>query len=235
MGHMQGIVFLSTMKQAMAPSLWLCWCASRVGVVLIDALAMRIARGFPSLTTTSSVRHVWTGTDVGCILLNGLLEAAFLQWIWTVTCGLNHASWCSPVWCVFLFVFDDALYTPYHWLLHQSSTLYRLVHARHHKTHHPDLGYWHASMENPLEMAGALLLSKGVVTTLTPYGLDAGAVWMHVTLRALGACLNHTAHDVRFGNVYASVYHREHHAQRKGNFAQTIMLVDEVFGTRLRG
>ena len=208
--------------------------ASRFGIAILDRFSRWITtRYFPPLDTKTSY-HL-SQTDRVCLVINSLLETAFLMWLLEVAHVLpwRHSEWASPLGgTLALFFADDLLYTPYHMLLHHR-WCYRFLHARHHKISEPTQGYTHAAMEHPLEMLGALLLHATVVRALQPI-LDRSALLMHVSLKALIACLNHRDADVDL-RVYGSRHHRLHHRQRTVNFAQHVFFVDRLCGTYRAG
>ena len=200
------------------------WALARVGVVITDAIAYRIARRFPKFETRAS--HVLSDGDCLCLLCNSVTETLFT--IFVVTLDLPALTRWFPLNCIALFVADDLLYAPFHYTLHHPM-VYKFVHARHHRVRHPSEGYSHASMEHPLEMLGALLLHGMSIWMLWPL-LDLAGVCLHLWLKALGACLNHYDHDV-VTPVYRAIHHRRHHSKLKVNFAQSVFLFDRCIGT----
>ena len=65
-------------------------------------------------------------------------------------------------------------------------------------------------------------------------GLHASAVVLHIALKALGACFNHTGFDLRFqflGIDYSVGAHEMHHRRPNTNYAQYVMFWDRLMGT----
>lgn len=197
--------------------------AGRVGVSMLHVLSHMISKRFSPLATKS---YTLTYEDTACLALNTITETMFLYWIYNL--DLQAVSLFSPIGVIFMFIADDLLYAPYHHALHHKM-LYQWIHHRHHKISHPSNSYVHASMEHPLEMIGALLLHAFLIKSFASF-LDKTAVFLHVSLKAIGACLNHCGRDVHI-SLYSSKCHHLHHMYRKCNYAQYFFLYDVCIGT----
>jgi len=202
------------------------WACLRGGILAVDAIAKRVASLFPPLRTSPCPIRP---SDAACLAVNSALETAFVVWAARWAGSLPRATPLSPVGAILLFLLDDALYAPFHRLLH-SKALYPLIHARHHRAVRPGGGYSHAAMEHPIEMGGALLLHACALFAAAPL-LDGAAVGMHVAGKALVSVLNHCGRDVRLGPLYASRLHHAHHARGDLNFSQACFLWDRAWGT----
>lgn len=210
----------------------LVYVATRLGIVALEASARAIAMPFPPMKTEDRPStYAMSFSDRACLFTNGWIEAAFTTWLLAFSSRHMH-PWDGALAVAaetsLLFVVDDLLYAPFHYVLHTRS-LYRWVHARHHKIAHPSEGYLHASMEHPLEMAGALLLHACAVVVLCPW-LCQAAVCAHLIGKAFVACLNHQPRDTDLV-IYRTRHHRIHHEKRTVNYAQNVFLFDRVLST----
>tara|TARA_A100001011_G_C14318317_1_gene849074 strand:+ start:768 stop:1397 length:630 start_codon:yes stop_codon:yes gene_type:complete len=167
-----------------------------------------------------------TISDKICLSVNMILETIFTYWIFYY--NLRIISFFFPINVFLLFLFDDLLYAPYHHFLHHKY-IYKYVHFRHHLISHPSKSYIHASMENPLEMLGALLIHEFVIYVLSPI-LDKFSIFVHLFFKALGACLNHSGRNVECF-IYSTKYHHLHHMKRKCNYSQYFFLYDRILNT----
>ena len=204
----------------------------RALLALVDAAVHRWTRRrarFPSRDAQQEEATVagWT------LLPNAMVEHVFLWRAALLLATVPPLSPWSPLAFYALFYLDDALYTPFHKLLHRP-WLYGYIHRQHHLRSAPTAGYRDAANEHPLEQAGALCIHFGALCLLRALGvLDATAALAHLLAKAVGSCLNHVDHDVRLplgcGVVLSSRYHRVHHTHLRCNFAQFLPLMDRCW------
>lgn len=199
----------------------------RLAILSIHTLSDWIASHYPPLTYKAYALCI---QDKIFLCLNSITETVFsvwvIQWAYFNLVGMR-TIW--PLMTMTLFVCDDLLYAPYHQLLHHPK-LYKAIHVHHHKIVKPSKGYFHASMEHPIEMVGALLIHAALLHTLRPL-LDMTSVFVHLTLKALCACMNHSGRDVRISGLYHTKLHHIHHEKRIKNYAQTCFVWDRLVGT----
>jgi len=124
-----------------------------------------------------------------------------------------------------IFILDDLLYAHF---LH-SKYIYKWIHHRHHKISHPYKSYVNASMEHPLEMIGALFLHAFSILLLKSI-VDKTCILVHILVKALGACLNHSGKNVQL-YFYKTRHHHTHHLYRKYNFSQYFFIYDKVISS----
>lgn len=205
---------------------WLLLVAQKAATAVLDACVARFAGGRPPL---HAVAYDVRWSDRACLACNAVVETAFVARVLHDSRALPWIGWTTaPGALLLLFVVDDLLYAPYHWLLH-SKALYRHIHARHHRIRRPSRPYLHATLEHPAEMMGALLLHWGMLLALRPV-LCCASVWAHVVLKAALACLNHCGRDVRLLG-YRTAHHDLHHDKRTVNYSQTTFAWDRMMGT----
>lgn len=199
----------------------------RLAILLTHKLSDFIASHYPSLSYKS---YNLSFQDKIFLCLNSIIETAFSVFVikWSYF-NLIPVRKNSPFMIILLFVCDDLLYAPYHQFLHRTK-LYRAIHMHHHKIIKPTKGYFDASMEHPFEMLGALLLHALVLYTLQPF-LDMLSVFLHLLLKALCACMNHSGKDIRILGLYNAKLHHIHHEKRTTNYAQTSFIWDRMLGT----
>ena len=195
----------------------------RLGIVIVHSLSDTISGNYPAL---KQKEYKLTAADKSCLSVNMISETIFTYWIYCY--DLPAISFFCPLNIFLLLLFDDLLYAPYHHLLH-IKPIFKYVHFRHHFISHPSKSYIHASMEHPLEMIGALLLHAIVIINLTPV-LDKVSVILHLFIKALGACLNHSGRDVECA-FYCTKYHHLHHMRRTCNYSQYLFSYDRMMGT----
>tara|TARA_B110000008_G_scaffold263084_1_gene286130 strand:+ start:1192 stop:1851 length:660 start_codon:yes stop_codon:yes gene_type:complete len=195
----------------------------RSGVVFLHHLSEMIAKWYNPLPKKT---YDLTYGDIVCLGFNMVTETVFTKWIWDYE--ITTISQYFPFNVLLLLVVDDLLYAPFHQFLH-ASYVYSWIHFRHHKVSHPSKAYLHASMEHPFEMFGALLLHALAIHLLYMY-LDKCCILLHISIKGLGACLNHCGKDVMFIG-YKTRHHHIHHMYQKYNFAQYIFLYDRMIGS----
>ena len=210
----------------------LAYAAHRGLVCVVDAGAHAFSQTHAPLRSQPGARVPRAGT----LLLNSVVEHVFLWRTAALTCELPILSARFPLGFYALFLLDDAMYTPFHRLLH-TRWLYERVHAQHHEATFPDRGYADAANEHFMEQIGALSIHLAALRLLSAlHLLDALAVGLHLLLKAFGSCLNHLDRDVRVplgcGVVLSSRYHRNHHAYRRCNYSQFVPLFDRLIGGR---
>lgn len=164
------------------------------------------------------------------LVVNSAIEHAFLWRTALLLRTLPPISPWAPLCFYALFILDDALYTPFHRLLH-APWLYERIHRQHHARGAPTDGYSDAADEHPLEQAGALAIHFGALCLLRALGmLDAAAALGHLLVKAVGSCLNHVGYDARVplgcGVVLSARYHRAHHTHLRCNYSQFVPAVD---------
>lgn len=255
-----GAVALALLRSTGTPLLWLFnpwglgwawWLAGYAAVrvallVFVDGSVWLLAPRLPPLPSRTGAKavyqHAITATDVAYLLVNSLVEFVFAQQVgyllWHAPLiaraprALGLANGPLALWL--LFVVDDMLYAPLHRLLHHTA-LYRWVHKHHHRNTFPSRGYIDAANEHPVEQVAALTLHWVALHIVAhTAGLHVAAVMGHFALKALGACFNHTGYDVRLsfaGIEYSVRAHEMHHRMPNANFAQYVMLWDQLMGT----
>ena len=130
------------------------------------------------------------------------------------------------------------MYSIFHAWLHYGFT-YRTIHFHHHREKHPFRGYHDAGNESPIEMGVALFLHLAAVRIVqTLMGVDWLSVYAHLSMKAIGSCINHVNHAVviplGFG-VKIDVYHHRHHTQGTTHFAPFVPLIDRLFQSGRKG
>ena len=221
-------------------------CMRAAFFIAVDLLARAAIPRLPRLPSRKGGAPPpsdWQGLDVAFLALNSVVEFVFAQHLarrfgggplttWRTLTALNGPF---ALWA--LFVADDLLYAPFHRLLHLK-VAYRHVHRHHHKTTTPSRGYLDAANEHPVEMVGALALHWVALCALSnTVGVHLHAAAAHLVLKALGACFNHMEYDLRFsvlGIEYSAEAHEAHHRRSSVNYAQYVMGVDRLMGTRAR-
>lgn len=181
---------------------------SRVGIFAVDSILSQALSTAQRLPTKP---YRMTPTDRLCLAINSVVvENVFLWWV-------LRATWHVPipgalrvlVHSLYLLLVDDAVYTVFHRMLHKNKWLYTCVHERHHRIRYPEGGYVHASMEHPLEMAGALVIHSLVIRSIRA---DLLSVSLHLLLKAMASCINHSGKRCRI-LCYDSADHARHHAK----------------------
>lgn len=205
------------------------YAAHRVLLYAVDASAHAFSETRAPLRTQPGAP-----LRVGTLLLNSAVEHLFLWRAAVLTSELPLLSTRFFLGLYALFLLDDAMYTPFHRLLH-TRWLYERVHAQHHEARFPSRGYADAANEHLLEQVGALSIHFAALRLLIALDLlDALAVGLHLLLKAFGSCLNHLDRDVRLslgcGVVLSSRYHRDHHVYRRCNYSQFVPLFDRLWG-----
>ena len=202
------------------------WVVSRVGVIAIDQIAHIVSFRFDALRQK---HYQITLTDRVYLMINSIIETCFMVFIGTWSYrSLPILSIYLPLSLILLFVVDDILYAPYHYMLHHR-LCYRYIHKKHHMVTHPARGYVHASLEHPIEMVGALILHTLSLHVLSPI-LDVTSIGTHIVLKAGIAMLNHTGRDVKIAS-YSTRPHHIHHAKQSVNYAQNVFIFDRIIGT----
>ena len=220
---------------------FVCYVANRVGLYALDSASKHIAAYWPPFPRPEdSYYHVAQRRDVAYLGVNSLLETCFLLHIRDAL-STTPMPFFSIVYCVLgvyiLFWLDDLFYTWFHAVLHHPR-LYTLLHAHHHTITRPTRGYVDAGNEHPLEQCGAMfghmcairfliLFYHGLLYTNVHV-----SVLLHLTLKALGSCLNHVDHAVYIplglGVCIDTAYHRKHHVRRRCNYAQFVPVCDRL-------
>jgi len=138
----------------------------------------------------------------------------------------------AALWLIL--VVDDMLYAPTHRFMHWPP-VYRYVHKHHHRNTFPARGYIDGANEHPVEQMTALTLHWIALHVVAhTVGLHIIAVGLHLGVKALGACFNHTGYDLQFsvlGIDYSVRAHEMHHRKPNTNFAQYVMFWDRCMGT----
>lgn len=115
--------------------------------------------------------------------------------------------------------------TTFHIALHHR-TLYKYIHAHHHKVVEPVRGYLDAGNEHPFEQIGALLLHFSILCFIKKmWMLDITAVVSHLILKAAFSCFNHSGRDISLNFVgirYSAKAHTLHHRLRKVHYHQIV-------------
>ena len=194
----------------------------------MDRVIRRMVMTVPETCNSTSKSYYMTTDDWICVIINTSTETCFLRFLILFSAQLPWITFWAPISTLILFVMDDTLYAPYHRLLHHPMLFHR-IHSRHHRVHHPQLGYVHAVMEHPLEMIGALLL-HALILSIGHAWLDKTSVWMHTIMKAAVAICNHTGKNIKVLG-YSSSEHSIHHRVGIVNFAQHIFLWDKIWGT----
>lgn len=208
------------------------YIGSRLGILIMDTAIRRLVVTAPE-SCASSLRgeaYSMTAGDWACVIINSSVETCFVRFLLMFSVGLPWVTFWSPASLLALFVLDDVLYAPYHRMLH-TPALFRRIHSRHHRVHHPRRGYVHAVMEHPLEMIGALVLHALVLSACRTW-LDQASVWIHTILKAAVAICNHTCKSVKVMG-YSSSEHSTHHRLGIVNYAQHVFLWDKIWKTHL--
>ena len=196
---------------------------TRIGIIGLHNLSRLLSNSFDDLKIK---KYKLTTGDILCLIFNSFIETCFMLWLVNYT--IVTVSIFFPFNFILLFILDDILYAPYHHILH-IKPFFSYIHFRHHKITNPSKHYIHASMEHPIEMIGALLLHSFMIYTMHSV-LDKISVLMHILIKAIGACLNHSGKDVQF-LLYKSSHHHLHHMYRKCNYSQYIFIYDKLIGT----
>ena len=198
---------------------------SRIGTGILNYLMMNFAKLHKK---SEMIEKKFENVDILCIVINMFVETAFLVHISNTYAHFTPVRFVIPtvfIRVVTLYIVDDFLYSPYHYFLHRP-LLYRYIHSIHHKVSHPYKGYLHAVMEHPLEMIGALylhLLSLYLVDIVL--SIDIFSIYLHVTLKACLAFLNHSGHEIELSFLhYKSIAHHIHHRYRTKNYHQNLKL-----------
>lgn len=220
---------------------FVCYVANRVGLYALDTASKHIAAYWPRFPRTehASEPHYVSQRDAAYLGVNSLLETCFLLHIRDTLPTTPMPL--SIVYCVLgvyiLFWLDDLFYTCFHALLHHPR-LYTLLHAHHHLVTRPTRGYVDAGNEHPLEQCGAMFGHMCAIRFLILlyhellYTDVHVSVLLHLTLKALGSCLNHVDHAVYIplgmGVCIDTAYHRAHHVRRRCNYAQFVPMCDRL-------
>ncbi len=235
---------------ALSPLMW--WCSYAVMrfllFITIDGIVWvigpRVTNPLPSRTdkTRPPYKHVLDRYDVIYLGINSFIEYAFLQqlawFLWfhprVLRSGGDFGLASGPLAWYLLFVVDDMLYAPAHRFMHWPP-VYKYVHKHHHRNTFPSRGYIDGANEHPCEQLLALSLHwTAMHIVMRATGLHASAVVLHIALKALGACFNHTGFDLRFqflGIDYSVGAHEMHHRRPNTNYAQYVMFWDRLMGT----
>ena len=195
----------------------------RLAIIVLHMFSEMISNKFTPLKTQDYKLDLG---DLTCLCLNMITETCFTVWLYNYNIIVLSTFFPLNVLC--LLVCDDLLYAPYHHALHHKN-VYHWIHFRHHKISHPSKSYIHASMEHPLEMMGALLMHAFLITILHPV-LDKVSILVHISIKALGACLNHSGRDVQC-TLYKTRCHHLHHMYGMCNFSQYVFIYDLLIGT----
>lgn len=227
---------------------WLgCFIALRAALFVgVEGLVGLLCRLWPPLPTRAGPKqpyqHPLGALDLAYLVINSLIEFVFVnQLVWLVlyspriSIDLSSLGLCNTLVATWLLlVLDDMLYAPAHRLMHLPA-VYKYVHKHHHRNTYPARGYIDAANEHPVEQMIALSLNWCAIhMTASISGVHAAAVLAHLTLKAFGACLNHTGFDVRvrfLGIEYSVRAHEMHHRKPNTNFAQYVMFWDRLMGT----
>lgn len=209
------------------------YAAHRGMLYVVDASAHAFSR---TRAAPSRAQPPSAAPRAGTLLLNSVVEHLFLWRAAVLISELPILSARFPLGFYALFLLDDAMYAPFHRLLH-TRWLYERVHAQHHRAEFPSRGYADAANEHLLEQVGALSIHFAALRLLSALNLlDALAVGLHLLLKAFGSCLNHLDRDVRVplgcGVVLSSRYHRNHHVYRQCNYSQFVPLFDRLLRGR---
>lgn len=192
---------------------------------IMDVCVTTFASRFEKLHT---VDYDLSLSDRVCLMSNSIVETLFVSHIVHLARELPVTTPMTLPSILLLFLMDDAIYAPFHYLLH-TRHLYKYIHARHHRIRRPSLSYIHATLEHPVEMIGALLLHLAMMMVLWPL-LCRVSVFAHLVTKAVLACLNHCGRDVQI-LWYRTQYHDIHHHRYKVNFSQYSFAWDRVMGT----
>ena len=93
---------------------------------------------------------------------------------------------------------------------------------------------------SPIEMGVALFLHMAAVRIVqTLMGVDWLSVYAHLSMKAIGSCINHVNHAVviplGFGVKIDAAYHHRHHTKGTTHFAQFVPLFDRLFQSGRKG
>lgn len=210
---------------------------NRVLLLCIDSVAQLCCKRPTAYPESRDV----DSTDVFFLFVNCFVENTFVQLFSFVSWNSMRISRSvqtldfisGPVGLGFIFILDDLFYYIFHRFLHASPYLYASIHRYHHKSTYPRRGYVDAVIEHPVEQVCALVLYAVAVTTVAHcIRLHVFTLGVHLVLKALFSCWNHTGGEVRFLKpVYSIHTHTIHHAKLKYNFGQYLMLWDMLMGT----
>ena len=220
-----------------------------------DTPQARIRPGGPPLDVLSP-------TDIVFIAVNKVVTAAFTYQALRYLVRGGGASWGaltlanSGLALPLLFVAYDAVYTPFHAVLHHPA-IYAFVHKHHHRQIAPFRGSTDAVNVHPFEFVigeynhllslvavnSALAvtarlvgpsLPPAIVSTLGLTGapVHAAAAALFIVGGGVLASLNHTRFDVAFGGgAFAVRYHDIHHHRLRFNYCQYTPLFDFLGGS----
>ena len=151
--------------------------------------------------------------DYAFILTNMVLETIFMLKIYEIMEEISFVTPYFPLLTVVLILADDAIYTPFHFLMHQK-TVYKYVHAHHHANSTPTRGYIDAINETPIEMGIALAMTYILIYYFAPI-LCWSSILLFVFVKAIVSIVNHTSssNPLYYGHV-------QHHIQRRVNYGQ---------------
>ena len=180
--------------------------------------------------------------DITYLVINSTIEFVFTQqmaWLlWhsplivRAPAAVSLLNVPAALWLIL--VVDDMLYAPTHRFMHWPP-VYRYVHKHHHRNTFPARGYIDGANEHPVEQMTALTLHWIALHVVAhTVGLHIIAVGLHLGVKALGACFNHTGYDLQFsvlGIDYSVRAHEMHHRKPNTNFAQYVMFWDRCMGT----
>lgn len=205
------------------------FCVHRTALCAFDKSLRRLATLWPPLPP--SHMSTWTVKSGAFLIVNSLIEHCFLVALYANT----HVSPMWSGWKTFLrfyalFWCDDLFYTLLHAWFHLGPT-YRMIHCHHHQEKYPRRGYQDAGNENPIEQILALTMHMAAVETVRYFlGIDQCAVFAHLSVKAMGSCVNHIDRAVvihlGMGIKLDASYHRSHHQTGTKNFAQFIPALD---------
>ena len=171
----------------------------------------------PSHTHHTSIRYVFTlnvvnfvvvgvmlgaGTESGSAAGGGATGATATTTVMggaAVTAGVGDLGAMNTFVSLYLlFVVDDLIYAPAHWLMHRA-WLYGYIHKHHHRQNVPIRGYADAGNEHPLEQVVGLSIVWATLQIVSRLcGVHALTMVVHFVAYAALALLNHTNMDVRF-------------------------------------
>lgn len=150
-----------------------------------------------------------------------IIEPCFLYYIICFSQNLNTITYIFPISIAILHMIDEITYGSFHYILHKK-TLFKYIHALHHKIEKPYKGYAHAAMEHPCEMLGALIIYTAVLCTLNHMKLICKfTVFSHLSIKAILNITNHCGKIVHIPCLMIdSRLHTQHHEKRKHPFGQ---------------
>ena len=210
------------------------------------AIAPKLSALPSRLRKQRRMQHRMDALEFMFLFINSNIEYVFAQHVMYASCNatfiarspyeIDFKNGFIALWL--LIVVDDMLYAPMHRFMHQH-TVYKYIHKYHHRNTFPSRGYVDAAYEHPIEQMVALTLHWCAIRIVAYFlsRLHVVSVTLHIFLKALGACFNHTGCDVCFTIPgpffidYSVRSHETHHRNPQKNFAQYVMFWDRLMGT----